>query len=193
MFLLPSDYWQIQKTKEKGKGVFAKKKIRAGTIIGDYLGKVIKTAEYDVTKDTEGLYLMYYTDHASIYPNVAKPDIHFLNHSCEPNCWMYIYRGHTLFFALGDIHVGEELTISYLLSPKDDTCKPCTHVCHCSSVYCTGTMHLTKEKYEKWQRFLKIEKKKTRIAPFTFGKNLKRLKEYPKIHFTHPIYKALCS
>jgi len=45
MFLISDDYWQIQKTKEKGYGVFAKKEIKKGTIIGDYLGKVIKTAD----------------------------------------------------------------------------------------------------------------------------------------------------
>ncbi|MEK7577256.1 MAG: SET domain-containing protein [Patescibacteria group bacterium] len=193
MFLLPDEYWFVKKTKNKGNGVFARKKIVAGTIIGDYLGTIVKTSTYDLSKDTKGLYLTYFTDQASIYPDLKTEGMHLVNHSCQPNCWIYIYRGHTLFFALRDIDVGEELTISYLLSPKDDTCKPCTHVCHCSSVYCKGTMHLTKEKYEKWQRFLKIEKKKTRIAPFTFGKNLKRLREYPKIHVTHPIYKALCS
>ena len=43
MFLLSEDYLQIRKTKKKGFGVFAKKRIKAGTVIGDYLGKVIKT------------------------------------------------------------------------------------------------------------------------------------------------------
>lgn len=188
MFLLADDYWQVKKTKEKGYGVFAKKEINAGTIIGDYLGKIIKTAEYDLDKDKEGLYLMYFTDEACIYPNLKKPGIHLLNHSCAPNCWIYTYCGHTLFFALRNIEPCEELTISYLLSPKDETCKNCPHNCKCGSKFCTGTMHLAKDKYEKWQKFQNVMKKKTKAPKVVFGNTLPRLASYPKIDPNNPIY-----
>jgi hypothetical protein len=181
MFLIADDCWQIKATKEKGLGVFAKKQIGAGTIIGDYLGKVIKTAEYDLDRDKEGLYLMYYSDEASIYPNLKKPGIHLINHSCSPNCWIYTYRGHTLFFALRNIKPDKELTIAYLLSPKDETCKDCPHDCKCDSKFCTGTMHLSKEKYENWQQFQNDQKKKTKASKVVFGKNLSKLSSYPKI------------
>lgn len=48
MFLLKNNSWKIKKTIEKGYGVFAKKEIKAGTVISDYLGKVINIAEYIV-------------------------------------------------------------------------------------------------------------------------------------------------
>ncbi|AKM83134.1 hypothetical protein A2422_03855 [Candidatus Woesebacteria bacterium RIFOXYC1_FULL_31_51] len=191
MFLLKKNYWEILKTKEKGYGVFLKKKITKGTIIGDYIGKVIETSKYNLKNDKNGLYLMYYTDKAAIYPNLKKPGIHLLNHSCKPNCWIYTYCGHTLFFAIRNIKAGEELTISYLLPPKDATCNPCTHNCRCGSKTCTGTMHLTKEKFKKWQKFQDKEKKKTKIAKFVFGKNLLKLKLYPKIIPNNSIYKVI--
>lgn len=191
MFLLTNSYWQIKKTKEKGLGVFAKKEIKAGTIIGDYLGKVIKTAEYDLEKDKAGLFLMYLTDEASIYPNIKKPGPHLLNHSCTPNCWIYIYHGHTLFFTLREIEPGEELTISYLLSPKDETCKDCPHNCKCDSTFCTGTMHLEQDKYEKWQQFQNEKKKKTKTPKPIFGKNLLKLTSYPKTIPNNPIYSKI--
>lgn len=193
MFLLKTDYWEVKKTKEKGSGVFAKKKIKAGTIIGDYLGKVIETAKYDLDKDKDGLYLMYFTDEASIYPNLKTPGTHLLNHSCAPNCWIYTYRGHTLFFALRGIDPGEELTISYLLSPNEGACSPCTHICRCDSKYCTGTMHLPKDKFENWQKFQEEEKKKTKKAKFSFGKTLPKLTSYPKKIPKNPIYKVIAS
>ncbi len=188
MFLITNDFWQIKKTKDKGFGVFAKKEIITGTIIGDYLGKVIKTAEYDLEKDRFGLYLMYYSDEASIYPNLKKPGPHLLNHSCTPNCWIYIHRGHTLFFTLRKIKIGEELTISYLLSPKDENCKDCPHDCKCKSASCTGTMHLAQDKYEKWQQFQNLKKKKTKTPKPVFGKNLSKLPTYPKTIPNNPIY-----
>jgi uncharacterized protein len=193
MFLLSKDFWQIKKTKQKGKGVFSQRCIPAGTIIGDYLGNVVKTAEYDVASDSKGLYLMYLTDETCIYPNLKKPGIHLVNHSCSPNCWIYIYRGHTLFFALRDIQPNEELTISYLLSPKDETCEPCKHICKCDSIYCTGSMHLSKNKYEVWQLFQKKEQGKTKTAPFTIGKPLKKLLIYPSINPRRSIYTIMCS
>lgn len=188
MILLPHSYWEIQKTQNRGRGIFAKKTITAGTILGDYLGKVIKTAEYDHKKDKSGLYLMYYSDEACIYPNLKKPGIHLLNHSCSPNCWIYTYRGHTLFFTLRPIEPGEELTISYLLSPKDETCKNCPHDCRCDSQNCTGTMHLAQDKYEKWQKFQSDQKKKTRTPKPVIGRNLPKLTTYPTIDPNNPIY-----
>lgn len=192
MFLLPDGHWEIKKTKDKGRGVFAKKKIQTSTVIGDYLGKIIRTAEYDLEKDKNGLYLMYYTDEAGIYPDLKKPGLHLINHSCSPNCWISVYRGHTLFFALRNVKPDEELTIAYLLAPKDGTCNPCTHTCKCGSKSCTGTMHLTKEKYEKWQKFQNEERKKTKPAKFIIGKNLPRLASYPKIIINNSVYSVIC-
>ena len=180
MFLIKDDYWEIRKTKEKGNGIFVKKEIFKGTVIGDYLGKVIKTSEYNLEKDKDGLYLMYYSDRFCIYPDLSKPGIHLFNHSCTPNCWIYIYHGHTLFFALRNIKIGEELTISYLLPPKDITCNPCPHDCKCGSKRCTGTMHLTKRKFKRWQEFQNKEKVKTKRAKVVSGENLKKLNMYPK-------------
>ena len=191
MFLIKNDFLQVKKTKEKGLGVFAKKEIRAGTIIGDYLGKVIKTKKYDLDNYKKGLYLMYFTDQASIYPNLKKPGLHLINHSCAPNCWIYIYCGHTLFFALRKIKPGRELTIPYLLSPKDETCKPCTHICKCNSQFCTGTMHLSQVKYEKWQNFQNKLKKETKTPKVVFGKNLPKLTSYPRLIPNNPIYRII--
>ncbi len=190
MFLLSDDYWRVRKTEEKGLGVFAKKKIRIGTVIGDYLGKVHHIADYD-SADEKGMYLMYFTDQAYIYPDTSKPGIHLLNHSCRPNCWIYTYRGHTLFFALRTIKVGEELTISYLLSPEDEMCHPCTHVCKCESTCCTGTMHLPQDTYERWQKFQKEERKQTKTVKFRYGDVLPILVSYPKTIPNNPIYAAI--
>lgn len=153
MFLISKDYYLIKKTENKGRGVFAKLEIKAKTIIGEYTGKKIKIAEYNLAKDKDGLYLMFLNDKFAIYPNLTKKDIHLINHSCQPNCWILNTKGHIYFFALRDIKIGEEITISYLLPPKDKTCNPCTHNCYCESKICTGTMHLTKAKFKLWQAF----------------------------------------
>lgn len=153
MFLIPKSYYQVKQTTNRGRGVFAKKKIKQKTLIGEYTGTKVKIAEYDLEQDKHGLYLMFLNDTHAIYPDLTKVDIHLINHSCEPNCWIINHNGHIYFFALRDIKVGEELTISYLLPPKDKTCNPCTHDCKCGSTSCTGTMHQPRESFKKWQKF----------------------------------------
>ncbi len=156
MFFIDKDYYKIRKTKATGRGVYSKKDIKKNTIIGEYTGKKIKIEEYDLDKDKDGLYLMFLDNKYAIYPDLTKEDMHLINHACEPNCWIINYKKRVFFFALRHIKAGEEITISYLLPPKDITCSPCTHDCRCGSKKCTGTMHLSKIKFEKWQKFQKL-------------------------------------
>lgn len=189
MFLLPQNTWQMRKTAKKGRGVFATKDITAGTIIGDYLGLLISVDEEDKYDDGESMYLMYYADNVTIYPDPKKPGIHILNHSCEPNCFMYTYKGHTLFFALRKIHKGEELTLSYQLHPLDDDCEPCIHACYCYTASCTGNMHMSQVKYNAWRKFDDANEAKTKSIPTPLKKHLQLLDAYPQKIADNTIYK----
>lgn len=187
MLLLPPDMWEIQTTKNKGRGIFAKQTIQPGIVVGDYIGTVINNA-LDDTSEKDGLYLMYYHDRASIYPTDIKDvSIHLMNHSCMPNCWLYTHKGHTLFFTLRTVFAGEELTTDYLLSP-DDYCTPCLHKCTCNSPFCRGTMHLREEQFQTWNTFHEVQAGETKREPIRYGKLLKPLKEYPNFIPDHPIY-----
>ena len=180
MFLLTKDFWNILDTGKKGRGVFAQRPIKQGSIIGDYLGKLVRLKDVDFDKEKKNMYLMYYNDNAAIYPDLKNPGVYLLNHSCSPNCWIYKYKGHSLFFALKNINVGDELTISYLLPPRN-ICKNCTHYCFCGSKYCTKTMHLTEEKYKFWQEFQKKQDNKIKPEGTVNKKYLVPLSKYPKV------------
>lgn len=188
MFLLSLDYWEIQTTKHKGRGVFAKKDIAAGTIIGDYLGKLIRKDDEDKYEEKYGFYAMYYHERATVFPDVKKPGIHLINHSCTPNCYMYTYQGHTLYFALRHIFAGEELNVSYLVSPLDDDCSPCTHLCKCGSDLCTNTMHTTTRQYDTWSDFDNENMKDIKLPRVTYGKDLEKLSSYPEAIPDNPVY-----
>lgn len=159
MFFISKKYYKVKKTINRGRGIFCKKEIKAKTIIGEYTGIKIKIAGYDLDKDKEGLYLMFLNDEYAIYPDLKSEDIHLINHSCEPNCWILNSDDRVYFFSLRNIKVGEEITISYLLPPKDKTCNPCTHNCYCGSKKCTGSMHQNKEQFKRWQAFQKLNSK----------------------------------
>jgi SET domain-containing protein len=178
MIFLPTASWEIRDTANKGRGIFAKKPIRQGTIIGDYIGTVVHPR--DAVIDEDNFYLMYYHDYAAISPDLTKPGVHLLNHACLPNCSLYVYKGHTLAFALKDMAKGDELTIRYLLAPKDTFCNPCVHVCRCGTLRCVGTMHLEKDLYEKWRMITEAQAKETKKERIRYGKELPLLKAYPE-------------
>lgn len=60
----------------------------------------------------------------------------FINHSCDPNLFMRIVRGHALFFARRDIAPGDELTLDYEFTPHSDRTR-----CRCGSPNCRGTLN----------------------------------------------------
>ncbi|KKQ53386.1 hypothetical protein A2865_00505 [Candidatus Woesebacteria bacterium RIFCSPHIGHO2_01_FULL_39_17] len=179
MFLLKENYWEVKETKSKGRGIFAKNPISEGTLIGDYVGKLVHLKDVDFDKEKENLYLMYYSDTTGIYPNLKKPGIYLLNHSCTPNCWIFKFNRHTLVFALKNIKKGDELTISYLFPPCKQ-CIDCTHICSCESKVCTGSMHLTEGGYKKWQDFQDKEERKEKRNIIKNENTLKLLTKYPK-------------
>ena len=186
MLLIPEDTWEMRgrafSSDDYGKGnrgIFATQSIRAGTVVGDYLGLLIPNEQEDAYETGKEVYLMYYDERFSIWPDQTQPGVHIVNHSCEPNCGIITYRGHALYFALRLIHPGEELTVSYLLGPIDDDCAPCRHACWCRARSCTGTMHLPIDRYVAWSHFEDRERTRTQEAPVEAYQTLQPLDRYP--------------
>jgi SET domain-containing protein len=153
MILLPSEFWEVKETKRKGKGVFAKKDIGKHKLVAQYIGKLVHIKDVDLEKYRE--YLMEYDDERAIVPDVTSIGAHLVNHSCNPNCWIYKYNRNVFLASMRDIAPGEEITIHYLLPPKGISCKDnCEHICNCGESDCTGTMHLSEEDYKTWQKIV---------------------------------------
>lgn len=179
MITLPKDAWYVSTTQNKGRGVFAKNPVKKGTCVADYIGTItsLRTVDLDTYRD----YLMYYSGQYAITPDLFVDGAHLINHSCEPNCCMYFHKKHILFIAIKNIDRNEELTISYMLPPKDEFCaESCEHVCMCSTSNCTGSMHSREDVFSKWQTYQNIH---TPAHPATTT-NITALKSYPCIKKT---------
>jgi hypothetical protein len=188
VILLTENLWEIKQTANKGRGLFAAQDLPAGQIISDYLGLVLNPLTDDVSEKLGGLYLMYYHDRALLYPtDITQPGAHVVNHSCLPNCWVYTFCGHTLFFTLRKIFAGEELTISYLLAPNT-SCSPCSHQCFCNTFNCSGSMHLSAGRFKQWNTFHEWQSHQTKRKQIRYGKKLGVLPEYPNLIPDQSIY-----
>jgi hypothetical protein len=151
MFIIPKDWYVVKKTKKMGRGVIATHDIPPGTVIGDYLGKIMR--EKDENEARDGLYTMIGGARYDILARPKDHGIHLINHSCIPNCAIYPYKGRMLYVATRYIFAGEEITVTYMLgrAAEDEKGLPCElHACHCGSRVCTGSMHDNEFDYEKW-------------------------------------------
>jgi hypothetical protein len=185
MFLIPSSWYRIKRMAGKGRGVLALHDIEPGTVIGDYLGKIIKA--YGNNERKNGLYDMQCGLYYDIMADQKIIGIHLLNHSCANNCELYpSHGGHILFVALRKIFKGEELTVNYALGVQDEKSISCAlHACHCGSKICRGTMHEAENHYVRWHADWESLLKKNfgawyRKVPGKYGEQLIPLESYPR-------------
>jgi hypothetical protein len=116
-----------------GKGVFARRRYPATTVIGEILGDVIEEAGYG------SRYCMDIGEGRVLEPHAPY---RYVNHSCEPNCEFDFFdlvpagesQSHRRVFliSLQEIKPGEELTIDYNWSAE--TAIPC----RCEAPTCRG-------------------------------------------------------
>jgi hypothetical protein len=183
MFIIPKTDYAIRSSRKKGRGAFALKDIEAGTVIGDYIGTIIKSDSND--EKVNGLYDMRGGVRYDILADPKEDGIHLINHSCANNCDAYPYGGHILYVALRKIFKGEEITVNYGLGGADEKDITCgMHACHCNSKICTGTMHEAEERYDAWyDAWEKLVKRNFgawyRKVPGRYGERLRLLEAYP--------------
>lgn len=183
MFLLEKNSYEIRKTKKKGRGVFALKHIPAGTLIGDYVGRVVNDKEAQALEEKygNGCYSFEYVGNdVSLFPVDLKAEgAHLINHSCAGNCSVSDYGGHNIFFALRHIFPGEEITFDYEFDPESEGD---VSYCFCDSPFCRGTMYARFEKPSLKNKKKTVKRKKTKIKYHVHkvGEILPPLAKYPK-------------
>lgn len=187
MFVLPEGTLELHKTKGKGHGIKVLKDIDAGTVVGDYVGMI--TRAEDVPDDGGDFYDLVWNEKVSIVADPKEMGVHLVNHSCAPNCGMFPYKGHILYFALRKIFTGEELTMSYMLNPPEPDEAVLFDICRCGTPVCRGTLYTSEEMNNRFYAFEeKMSGEYIRKSPGAFGTKLKPLGEYPANVADYPVY-----
>jgi hypothetical protein len=113
-----------------GRGVFARRKLSAGRVLGEILGEVLPIEPDDPS------YCMELPSGRVLEP--AAP-LRFLNHSCEPNCELFYWEDDGVpqedrlwLQTIRSINAGEELLIDY--SWPSTAAIPC----RCGTPACRG-------------------------------------------------------
>lgn len=127
-----------------GSGVFARRRLPAGSRIGRYDGRRYSADEaLQRAWDRRLTYVFGLSDGSVIDGSAGGNATRFINHSCAPNCAAYEVedeRGalHIEIEALRPVAHGEELFIDYKLGVAQGD--PAHFGCRCGAAQCRGTM-----------------------------------------------------
>ena len=139
-----SKWCEVRKSGIHGRGLFAKKKIPAGTYIIEYVGEKIGKdeanergwARMDQARETgdAAVYIFTLDDEWDIDGDVPENAARLINHSCDPNCEAFIEDGSIWIAALRDIRKHEELFFNYGFDLENYQ----DHPCRCGADQCVG-------------------------------------------------------
>ena len=109
MPLVQSDYIEVRYVKGKGRGVFARRPIPAGT---EFEKVPLIIVDWDTIQDSELAHYVYTWTDKTVAVALGYGSMY--NHSFEPNArYDDLHRRTKVYTALRDIEAGEEVTINY--------------------------------------------------------------------------------
>src|SRR5205814_413089 len=128
---------RIGDSKIHKRGVYAAEAIPAHRKVIEYTGERISRVQTKRRGQGPLTYLFTLDDYWTIDGAVGGSGAELINHSCEPNLFSRIVKGHILYMSKRAIRRGEELTIDYLFSTKIERVP-----CSCGSKNCRGTINV---------------------------------------------------
>ncbi|MDB5798285.1 MAG: hypothetical protein JWP36_2187 [Paucimonas sp.] len=137
----------VRHSKVHGNGVFATRKIAAGTRIIEYQGARITQREANKRsgQDPDNPFHTFFFSLESgklIDGGDQGNDARWINHSCAPNCEAQEEDGHVYIHALRDLRRGEELNYDYglIVEERHTPAVKRAYECRCGAPECRHTM-----------------------------------------------------
>jgi hypothetical protein len=148
--------YRVRNSSIHGKGVFAARKIAAGTRIIEYEGDRItsrQAAKRHDKKDGDPHHTFFFSLESGrvIDGDSNGNDARWINHACDPNCEAIEEDGRVFIYALRDIRRGEELGYDYklFLEERHTAALKRAFACRCGAPNCRGTMLISKRRTRK--------------------------------------------
>ncbi len=164
-----SEYCAPFSSEIHGQGLYAKKAIKKGSRVIEYVGEKVgkeeserrSWAQVEHAEQTgdAAVYIFNLDDEFDIDGSVEWNIARLINHSCDPNCETWIEGDQIFVYAARGIAKGEELSFDYGF---DIECYE-DHPCRCSAENCKGYI-VSQEQWEQLDELLKQKegkKKKT--------------------------------
>lgn len=163
-------------------GVFATRDAPEDTKLIEYVGEILKNEiadqrGIDLAEEVDGtdmasVFNFILDEHHQIDGNRDYNTARFINHSCDPNCWVDVEGQRIWIIALRDITAGEELTFDYGFDVEHWT----EHPCRCGTDTCVGYI----VSQEQWPQLSKKVKKMAKRIEKEEKEEKKRKKDKKK-------------
>ncbi|HEY2418338.1 MAG TPA: SET domain-containing protein-lysine N-methyltransferase [Steroidobacteraceae bacterium] len=141
------DMLHVRRSRLHGRGVFARRRIRKGTRVLEYLGDRISHREADQryghkSADDNHTFLFIVDRSVVIDGGSNGNDARFINHSCAPNCESLIDDRRVFIETVRTIAAGEELTYDYQIGRDKEDPPNVDEIfaCRCGAGSCRGSM-----------------------------------------------------
>jgi SET domain-containing protein len=164
----PNEFYQVRKSGVHGYGGFARKDLKKGTRVTEYLGDRISHKEadqrYEDHDENDNHTFLFIVDKKTVIDaGVGGNNARFINHQCDPNCESTIEKGRVWIETIRAVKKGDELGYDYQIGREKDDPENVDEVyaCRCGSPKCRGTM-LWPAKREDLDK--KKRKKKKKVA-----------------------------
>lgn len=125
-------------------GVYAAERIPPRRKVIEYTGERISRRETHRRGFGERTYLFTLDNYWTLDGAVGGSGAELINHSCDPNLYTWVFKGHILYMSKRQIRAGEELTVDYHFSEKIEPI-----ACHCGSSICRGTINVKSSRASK--------------------------------------------
>ncbi len=118
-----------------GTGVFARKNLKKGTTLIEYVGEKVGKRESERRSDLgRSVYLFELNKRVDIDGSVGGNGAHWINHSCDPNAESELDENSMMIVTTRPVRKGEELSYDYQFEEEDHE----DHVCRCGAKDCRG-------------------------------------------------------
>jgi SET domain-containing protein len=128
---------EIRESQIHRRGVYALEPIPERRKVIEYTGEKINRRETKKRGQGNITYLFTLDNYWTLDGAFGGSGAEIVNHSCDPNLFTWIFKGHILYMSKRAIRRGEELTVDYMFSDKIETVR-----CRCGSRKCRGTINL---------------------------------------------------
>jgi SET domain-containing protein len=143
----PNEFYEVRRSGVHGYGGFARKDLKKGTRVTEYLGDRISHKEadqrYEDHDENDNHTFLFIVDKQTVIDaGVGGNNARFINHQCDPNCESTIEKGRVWIETIRAVKQGEELGYDYQIGREKDDPENVDEIyaCRCGSPKCRGTM-----------------------------------------------------
>ena len=128
--------FKVRRSRIQGRGLFALSDLPARRKLGELGGELITQREARRRARSTGcIMIVEFGDGTALDATHSGSPFRYVNHSCEPNAFMRLYRGRVEFYALRRVEAGEEVMCDYGETHHDGAL-----ACRCGSRRCRGRL-----------------------------------------------------